>query len=331
MAKIKKYFETPKKAAMTIACAMIALLVLGTGSVFAAGAIAESNAIGAENAKNFAFADAGVDPVSVQYCEAEFDFENGHFVYDIAFSAGGSKYEYLIKSSDGSVVEREAEIKARDGSDVVVSAKITADEAREIALADAGLAAADVTFIKEKLDLDDGMAVYEIEFDTASHEYEYEINADTGSIYSKSKETASAVFPTGVPESSAGSSTASGVIGAGTDPLPPQNNSTVHLHSTHDTHNSHDMHNGQSVSSGSNTQNMSGSGTPAYIGADKAKSIAVGHAGFSVGDIAFIKSELDEDDGRMVYEVEFDQGSTEYEYIIDALTGDILDYEFDCD
>lgn len=341
MAKIEKYFETPKKAAVTVTCVIIALLVLGTGSVFAAGAIAESNAIGAENAKNFAFADAGVDPASVQYCEAEFDFEKGHFVYDIAFSAGGSKYEYLIKSSDGSVVKREVEITARDGSDVVVTAKITADEAKETALADAGLAASDVTFTKQNLDIDDGMTVYEIDFVAGSVEFEYEINADTGDIYSKSKESIPTVppagasdFPVDSSDPSAASSAASGVAGTGTDPAPPQNNGTIHQDNafgTHDTHDTHDIHHVQSASNGSGAQNMSGSGAPAYIGDDKAKSIAAGHAGFSVGDIAFIKAELDEDDGRMVYEVEFDRGSTEYEYTIDALTGDILDYDIDID
>ena len=35
------------------------------------------------------------------------------------------------------------------------------------------------------MDYEDGAAVYEIEFYTSTHEYEYKINAKTGAVYSK--------------------------------------------------------------------------------------------------------------------------------------------------
>lgn len=56
--------------------------------------------------------------------------------------------------------------------------------AKEIALQNAGVKEADVTFKKVKLDMDDKGAVYEIEFfsNNMVHEYEYEINAVTGEI-----------------------------------------------------------------------------------------------------------------------------------------------------
>ena len=38
----------------------------------------------------------------------------------------------------------------------------------------------------------------------------------------------------------------------------------------------------------------------------------------------FLKANLDWDDGRMKYEVEFYSGTTEYDYDIDAVTGAIL-------
>ena len=64
----------------------------------------------------------------------------------------------------------------------------TMDSAKAIALADAGLTEAEVTFTKEKLDWDDGLAVYDIEFYTADREYEYEINAATGAIMERDEE-----------------------------------------------------------------------------------------------------------------------------------------------
>lgn len=66
-----------------------------------------------------------------------------------------------------------------------------------------------------------------------------------------------------------------------------------------------------------------------YITAEQAKEIALAHAG--VQNASFAKAELDEDDGRMVYEVEFRSGGWEYEYEIDAVSGTVLksDREFD--
>ncbi|MCC8065216.1 MAG: PepSY domain-containing protein, partial [Clostridiales bacterium] len=56
------------------------------------------------------------------------------------------------------------------------------DKAKSIAANHAGYSVSDVTFSKVKLDEDDGVAVYEIEFYKGNTEYEYEINAATGSI-----------------------------------------------------------------------------------------------------------------------------------------------------
>ncbi len=43
------------------------------------------------------------------------------------------------------------------------------------------------------------------------------------------------------------------------------------------------------------------------------------------------KVELDYEDGRKVYEVEFYKGGVEYEFDIDAETGAVLNYEKDID
>lgn len=74
-------------------------------------------------------------------------------------------------------------------SDQGGAGQISLDEAKQTALADAGAAADAVTFTKEKLDYDDGLSVYEIEFYTSTRAYEYEIDAATGVIISRSEET----------------------------------------------------------------------------------------------------------------------------------------------
>ena len=192
MMKIKEWFNTPKKAA--VSCAVIAgcLLVLGTGTAFAASTVAENTSIGVAAAQNFAFADAGVDPAAAYVDHTEFDFERGQFVYEVEFIADGTEYAYWIKASDGTVVKKETKLISANGSNVATPDQITLEEAQTAALTDAGVAAADATFTEGKLDYDDGQALYDVDFYTADAKYEYEINAATGSVYSRSKETFSA-------------------------------------------------------------------------------------------------------------------------------------------
>ena len=67
------------------------------------------------------------------------------------------------------------------------------------------------------------------------------------------------------------------------------------------------------------------------ITADEAKSIALKHAGVKAEDAVFEKTEKDHEDGRLVYEVEFKSAGYEYDYEIDAKTGEILKAEKDID
>ena len=67
-------------------------------------------------------------------------------------------------------------------SDPNYSSYIGVDKAKEIALADAGVNAADAVFLKAKLDRDDGRLEYEVEFYSGSREYDYDIDARTGTI-----------------------------------------------------------------------------------------------------------------------------------------------------
>ncbi len=60
---------------------------------------------------------------------------------------------------------------------------------------------------------------------------------------------------------------------------------------------------------------------------DEAKSIALAHAGLTEVDVNFIKAEKDFDDGILSYEIEFYANNAEYEYDIDAKTGNILKAE----
>ncbi len=362
---IKKHFETPKKAACTIALAVAALAFVGAGTAFAASTVAESSAIGETAAQNYAFADAGVDPTTAENIITEFDFEAGQFVYEVEFLADGTEYEYWIAADDGAVVKREAEIVSLatdNASDV--DAKITLDEAKEIALADAGLTADEVTFTKAELDQDNEGDVYDVEFYNDSTEYEYEILVATGDIYSKSKEITAAtndtVDATTTTDTTSEDSTATEDAGGAVTLAKAKELALADAGLTADevtfTKAETDYDNGVKeydiefytndaeyeyevrASDGTildksveafETTTTSTSGD--YITLDKAKSIALNKVGLAASDVTFTKAKLEKDDGVMQYEIEFYKGTTEYEFEINATTGTILDYDIDYD
>ncbi len=68
-----------------------------------------------------------------------------------------------------------------------------------------------------------------------------------------------------------------------------------------------------------------------YIGADKAESIALKDAGVSASQVYMDRSEMDYENGRMVYEVEFKGDGYEYSYEIDATTGSVVKREKEWD
>ena len=65
----------------------------------------------------------------------------------------------------------------------------------------------------------------------------------------------------------------------------------------------------------------------AYIGADAALKAACEHAGLDVNSLSAKKIEFDSEHGRMVYEIDLYTTTAEYEYDIDALTGEVVKAE----
>ena len=64
-----------------------------------------------------------------------------------------------------------------------------------------------------------------------------------------------------------------------------------------------------------------------YISVDDARTAAYAHAGVSASDVAYVETDFDSEHGVMVYEVEFYAGNVEYEYDINAQTGEVVKYE----
>ena len=61
---------------------------------------------------------------------------------------------------------------------------------------------------------------------------------------------------------------------------------------------------------------------------ETAKQKALQHAGLSAAQVTFLKSAMEYENGRQVYDIEFYSSDyTEYDYEIDALTGEVISYD----
>lgn len=84
----------------------------------------------------------------------------------------------------------------------------------------------------------------------------------------------------------------------------------------------------QDRAAAADTSGGNGAGASALT-LQQAVDIALDHAQVTQADTAYLDTEQEYDHGRLIYEVEFYVGQTEYKYEIDASTGEILDMEME--
>lgn len=144
-----------------------------------------STDIGAEKAKEIALQHAGVSASNAVFVKAEREYDDGRLTYDVDFYAGNKEYDYEILAADGTILSYDADIEGYripSSTSTSSSGYIGVERAKEIALQHAGLSASGVNFVKAEFDYDDGRAEYEIEFHHNFREYEYTIDAASGTI-----------------------------------------------------------------------------------------------------------------------------------------------------
>ena len=177
--------------------------------------------ISKEDALAIALKAAKLNKSQISYSYSKLERDDGRYVYDVYFTAAENdsyykEYDYEIDAVSGKVLDfdvdrerittfwadssttqkpspsttkpKETSTKANENSNGVSSKYIGVDAAKSAALKHAGLSAKDVTFTKAKLERDDGVYEYDIEFFSGRIEYEYEINAVSGKIISHDKD-----------------------------------------------------------------------------------------------------------------------------------------------
>jgi uncharacterized membrane protein YkoI len=149
-----------------------------------------------DQAKEIATKDAGVDINSVTFIKTMQDYDDGFLYWEIDFVANGNKYEYDINATTGGMSKKQVQpieqgtvtqqAIPQNAAGVTQGQGITVDQAKQIAVQQAGFDIASVTFVKQEYDFEHGMPQWEIEFVSGTMKYEYEISATTGAV-TKSK------------------------------------------------------------------------------------------------------------------------------------------------
>ena len=176
------------------------------------------------------------------------------------------------------------------------------EAAKETALKSAGLTEDQADFSTAGLDSRDGTFFYQVNFEAEGMEYDYAIDAVTGVVIEENSvaadDGAEAVGAAASEAETSGAVQASGAAQAS-----------------------------EAAQTSAAAQNASDSG---MIGEEKAKEIALNHAGLTEDQTQRLWVKRDYDDGRSIYEVEFyGEGRDEYDYEIDAATGEIVAFDTD--
>ena len=272
-----------QKWLLTGTALLLAAALAGCGNTPAADQTAK---ISMEQAQTAALDAANIEAVDADISSATLSEVAGVTCYKVEFTSGDHTYAYSINAENGEVLEasyRDKNAAPADSTqpDTPASGATTTPaqtapstnantstgavdeaEAQEIALAHAGIKAADATITKSKLDYDDGRQVYEIEWYANGAKYDYEIAVATGEI----------------------------------------------------------------VNSGYEAKTVVGTGSSATVSEATAKQTALARvSGATEKDIYEWK--LDYDDGRPEYEGKIIYGGTEYEFTIDAASGNITEWD----
>ena len=142
-----------------------------------------SEYIGEAAAKSAALSHAGVSESDVVWTKAQFERDDGRFVYELEFVSSSTEYDYKVDALSGEVIKAEREqFHGSPNGGQTGGTLIGEAAAKSAALSHAGVSEADTQRMRVELDRDDGFTYYEVEFRVGRTEYEYEIDAYSGAV-----------------------------------------------------------------------------------------------------------------------------------------------------
>lgn len=140
-----------------------------------------------QEAKEIALKHANLKESDATNFKIKLDTEDGITIYEVEFHVGTKEYDYDIHAVNGNIIrydiDNDDDNEDKNSSNGTVSTPvISEDEALKIALTHASVKETEINNFTIKLEKDDEILEYDIEFYSADKEYDYTIDANTGTI-----------------------------------------------------------------------------------------------------------------------------------------------------
>ena len=271
-------------------------------------------------AKKIALDDAG--------CEDKVSFTEETLVsggiktpyYRLVFADAKTQWTYRIDAVLGTVLEKQQK-------EIVTTDFISLEEAKEIALKDAGLneATQKIVFTREELSRNSGKPCYILEFYTAKKQYSYKVDAKDGSIL----EAYHFILLADAKKIALDDAGVNVKVVFTTEDLVAGGIKSPYYYFVFESDSARWTYKIDAVLGVimDKTCDKIISSTPEFIGLEKAKQIALEDAGLdeAAQKIVFTREELSRNQGKPCYILEFYTEKCAYSYKVDAVSGDILE------
>ena len=271
-------------------------------------------------AKKIALDDAG--------CEDKVSFTEETLVsggiktpyYRFVFADTKTQWTYRIDAVLGTVLEKQQK-------EIVTTDFISLEEAKEIALKDAGLneSTQKIVFTREELNRNSGKPCYILEFYTAKKQYSYKVDAKNGSII----EAYHFILLADAKKIALDDAGVNVKVVFTTEELVAGGIKSPYYYFVFESDSARWTYKIDAVLGVimDKTCDKIISPTPEFIGLEKAKQIALEDAGLdeATQKIVFTREELSRNSGKPCYILEFYTDKCAYSYKVDAVSGDILE------
>ena len=271
-------------------------------------------------AKKIALDDAG--------CEDKVSFTEETLVsggiktpyYQLVFADAKTQWTYRIDAVLGTVLEKQQK-------EIVTTDFISLDEAKEIALKDAGLneATQKIVFTREELNRNSGKPCYILEFYTAKKQYSYKVDAKNGNIM----EAYHFILLADAKKIALDDAGVNVKVVFTTEELVAGGIKSPYYYFVFESDSARWTYKIDAVLGVimDKTCDKIIPTAPEFIGLEKAKQIALEDAGLdeATQKIVFTREELSRNQGKPCYILEFYTDKCAYSYKVDAVSGDILE------
>ena len=240
--------------------------------------------------------------------------------YQLVFADAKTQWTYCIDAVLGTVLEKQQK-------EIVTTDFISLEEAKEIALKDAGLneATQKIVFTREELSRNSGKPCYILKFYTAKKQYSYKVDAKNGSII----EAYHFILLADAKKIALDDAGVNVKVVFTTEDLVAGGIKSPYYYFVFESDSARWTYKIDAVLGVimDKTCDKIISSTPEFIGLEKAKQIALEDAGLdeATQKIVFTREELSRNQGKPCYILEFYTDKCAYSYKVDAVSGDILE------